>query len=36
MKKILFAVTLIALTLTAAAAEKPSPAANPNGYGTVP
>ncbi len=36
MKKILFAVTLVALTLTAAAAEKPAPAANPNGYGTVP
>jgi hypothetical protein len=37
MKKILFAATIVvALTLTAAAAEKPAPAANPNGYGTVP
>jgi hypothetical protein len=37
MKKILFAATMVvALTLTAAAAEKPAPAANPNGYGTVP
>lgn len=36
MKKILLAVTLVALTLTAAAAEKPAPASNPNGYGKVP
>ena len=38
MKKILLAVTMVvALTLTAAAAgKKPSPAANPNGYGVVP
>ena len=38
MKKILLAVTMVAaLTLTAAAAgKKLSPAANPNGYGTVP
>jgi hypothetical protein len=37
MKKILLAVTMVALTLTAAAAsKKPIPASNPNGYGTVP